>query len=62
MFDENLKNFENYCKVVLENFVDEHILAIFLKDLVASASNNLNFLWFSFFFPKNTFKKLLTTP
>ena len=59
VFGENLKNFKNHCKVVLENFVSEHILAIFLNNLVASASNNLNSLWFSFFFLKNILKKLL---
>ena len=44
MFGENLKNFENHCKVVLENFVSEHILVIFLNDFMTSASNNLNSL------------------
>ena len=44
VFGKNLKNFENHCKVVLENFVDKHISAIFLNDLVASTSNNLNSL------------------
>ena len=44
MFGGNLKNFENHYKVVLENFVGEHISAIFLNDLVASTSNNLNSL------------------
>ena len=62
VFGENLKNFKNHYKVVLENFISEHILAIFLNNLVAFASNNLNSLWFSFFFLKNALKKLLMTP
>ena len=35
MFGKHLKNFENHYKVVLENFVNEHILTIFLNNLVA---------------------------
>ena len=62
VFGKHLKNFENHCKVVLENFMGEHISAIFLNNLMVSASNNLNSLWFSFFFPKNALKKLFTTP
>ena len=35
VFGKNLKNFKNHYKVVLENFVGEHISAIFLNNLVA---------------------------
>ena len=44
------------CWIILKLY-----LAIFLNNLIASSSNNLNSLWFSFFFPKNALKKLLIT-